>query len=57
MGIGSRLIRAAEERFGKFGAFRADAMVLHGNTLAHHAWTAAGYAPQPEWGRWVKRLD
>ncbi|MBX6383111.1 MAG: GNAT family N-acetyltransferase [Microbispora sp.] len=57
MGIGSRLIRTAEERFRKFGAFRADAMVLHDNTLAHHAWTAAGYAPQPEWGRWVKRLD
>ncbi|WP_169986536.1 MULTISPECIES: GNAT family N-acetyltransferase [unclassified Microbispora] len=56
MGIGSRLIRAAEERFREFGAFRADAMVLHDNDLAHHAWTAAGYAPQTDCGRWVRRL-
>ncbi|MFC4060300.1 GNAT family N-acetyltransferase [Planomonospora corallina] len=55
-GIGSALIRAAEERFAAFGAFRADAMVLHDNDLAHHAWGAAGYAPQPQWARWVKPL-
>ncbi|MCC5577209.1 GNAT family N-acetyltransferase [Microtetraspora sp. AC03309] len=55
-GIGSRLIAAAEDRFRKFGAFRADAMVLHDNDLAHHAWSASGYAPQPQWGRWVKPL-
>ncbi|GAA3157655.1 GNAT family N-acetyltransferase [Planomonospora alba] len=55
-GIGSALIRAAEERFAAFGAFRADAMVLHGNELAHRAWGAAGYAPQPQWARWVKPL-
>ncbi|MFI6482329.1 GNAT family N-acetyltransferase [Nonomuraea sp. NPDC050663] len=55
-GIGSRLIKAAEERFARFGAFRADAMVLHDNDLARHAWKAAGYAVQPEWGRWVKPL-
>ncbi|MEV0583870.1 GNAT family N-acetyltransferase [Nonomuraea sp. NPDC050310] len=55
-GIGSKLIEAAEQRFAGFGAFRADAMVLHDNTLAHHAWKAAGYAVQPEWGRWVKPL-
>ncbi|MEN3536441.1 GNAT family N-acetyltransferase [Microbispora sp. ZYX-F-249] len=56
MGIGSRLIRAAEERFRRFGAFRADAMVLHDNTLAHHAWTSAGYAMQTDCARWVRRL-
>ncbi|GIH78514.1 GNAT family N-acetyltransferase [Planobispora longispora] len=56
-GIGSMLILAAEKRFAAFGAFRADAMVLHGNELAHHAWGAAGYAPQPQWSRWVKPLD
>ncbi|AWS47227.1 GNAT family N-acetyltransferase [Streptosporangium sp. 'caverna'] len=56
-GIGSVLIRAAEERFAKLGAFRADAMVLHENVLAHHAWESAGYAPQPQWARWVKPLS
>ncbi|MEV4247296.1 GNAT family N-acetyltransferase [Streptosporangium canum] len=56
-GVGTVLIRAAEERFAKFGAFRADAMVLHDNVLAHHAWSAAGYAPQPQWSRWVKALS
>lgn len=55
-GIGGRLIAAAEARFATFGAFRADAMVLDDNTLAHHAWDAAGYARQPQWGRWVKPL-
>ncbi|MFC7647155.1 GNAT family N-acetyltransferase [Streptosporangium lutulentum] len=56
-GIGTVLIRAAEERFAKLGAFRADAMVLHDNVLAHHAWGAAGYAPQPQWAPWVKPLS
>ncbi|OUC85957.1 GNAT family N-acetyltransferase [Streptosporangium minutum] len=56
-GVGTVLIRAAEERFAEFGAFRADAMVLHDNVLAHHAWSAAGYAPQPQWSRWVKALS
>lgn len=55
-GIATALLAAAEARFAAFGAFRADAMVLHDNTLAHHAWTAAGYAPQPQWSRWVKPL-
>ncbi|WP_336210678.1 GNAT family N-acetyltransferase [Nonomuraea sp. LPB2021202275-12-8] len=55
-GIATRLLSAAEARFTTFGAFRADAMVLHDNTLAHPAWTAAGYSPQPEWSRWVKLL-
>lgn len=55
-GIGRRLIEAAEERFRAFGAFRADAMVLHDNDLAHHAWGAAGYELQPHWGRWVRHL-
>ncbi|GAA5073128.1 ribosomal protein S18 acetylase RimI-like enzyme [Thermocatellispora tengchongensis] len=55
-GIATTLLKAAEERFAAFGAFRADAMVLHDNVLAHHAWAAAGYTRQPEWGRWVKPL-
>jgi hypothetical protein len=31
-------------------------MVLSDNATAHRAWTRAGYAPQPEWSRWVKPL-
>ncbi|WP_219506256.1 GNAT family N-acetyltransferase [Nonomuraea ceibae] len=55
-GIATALLAAAERRFTAFGAFRADAMVLHDNTLAHPAWSAAGYSPQSEWSRWVKPL-
>ncbi|MGN9785870.1 GNAT family N-acetyltransferase [Nonomuraea sp. ZG12] len=55
-GIATALLAAAEDRFVQFGAFRADAMVLRDNTLAHPAWSAVGYAPQPEWSRWVKPL-
>ncbi|MEU1665474.1 GNAT family N-acetyltransferase [Streptomyces sparsogenes] len=55
-GVASALLRAAEERFTALGGRRGDAMVLDDNTLAHHAWRAAGYAPQPEWSRWVKPL-
>lgn len=55
-GIGARLLSAAEERFRGLGGHRADAMVLQDNTLAHHAWAAAGYAPQNDWRRWVKSL-
>jgi ribosomal protein S18 acetylase RimI-like enzyme len=55
-GIGRTLLAAAEQRFADVGGHRADAMVLAENTVAHPAWAAAGYAPQPEWGRWVKSL-
>ena len=55
-GIGAQLLAAAEERFRAFGGSRADAMILDDNTLAHHAWTAAGYAPQDDCHRWVKSL-
>ncbi|MFE5185823.1 GNAT family N-acetyltransferase [Streptomyces sp. NPDC056628] len=55
-GIGSALLAAAEERFVRLGGRRADAMVLEGNTRAHHAWRAAGYTLQDEWRRWVKHL-
>lgn len=56
-GVGTALLQAAEERFAALGGRRGDAMVLDRNDLAHHAWRAAGYAPQPEWSRWVKPLD
>jgi ribosomal protein S18 acetylase RimI-like enzyme len=55
-GIGSALLAAAEERFVRLGGRRGDAMVLTGNAPAHHAWRAAGYAPEEQWRRWVKPL-
>ena len=55
-GLGRLLVDAAEARFRAVGGARADAMVLDGNDLAHHAWRAGGYAPQAEWSRWVKAL-
>jgi len=56
-GVGRLLLEAAESRFTAAGAIRADAMVLDSNEDAHAAWTALGYARQPEWSRWVKTLD
>ncbi|MEU5535954.1 GNAT family N-acetyltransferase [Streptomyces sp. NPDC020362] len=55
-GIGSALLAAAEERFVRLGGRRGDAMVLVRNESAHHAWRAAGYAPEEQWRRWVKPL-
>ncbi|MEV8017613.1 GNAT family N-acetyltransferase [Streptomyces sp. NPDC086554] len=55
-GVGSALLAAAEERFVGLGGRRGDAMVLDRNELAHHTWRAAGYAPEPQWSRWVKHL-
>lgn len=55
-GIGRALLDAAEQRFAALGGRRADAMVLDDNDLAINAWTAAGYARQPQWSRWVKPL-
>ncbi|MFF4395309.1 GNAT family N-acetyltransferase [Streptomyces sp. NPDC001480] len=54
LGIGSALLAAAEERFVRLGGRRGDAMVLVRNETAHHAWRAAGYAPEEGWRRWVK---
>jgi len=55
-GIARTLISLAEQRFAAYGGTRADAMVLDQNTAAHPAWSTAGYAPQPNWSRWVKHL-
>ena len=55
-GIGSALLAAAEERLVRLGGRRGDAMVLVRNEKAHHAWRAAGYAPEEHWRRWVKPL-
>ncbi|QLH20034.1 GNAT family N-acetyltransferase [Streptomyces sp. Rer75] len=55
-GVATALLAAAEERFAALGGRRGDAMVLDANALAHHAWSAAGYAREPQWSRWVKPL-
>lgn len=55
-GVASALPAAAEERFAALSGRRADAMVLNGNTAAHPVWRAAGYAPEPQWSRWVKHV-
>ncbi|WP_328331869.1 GNAT family N-acetyltransferase [Kribbella sp. NBC_00382] len=55
-GIGRALVALAESRFAEYGGRRADAMVLDANAEAHRAWSAAGYAAQPNWSRWVKPL-
>ncbi|KIF73342.1 GCN5 family acetyltransferase [Streptomyces sp. 150FB] len=55
-GIATALLDAAEQRFSSLGGRRVDAMVLNRNEQAHHAWHAAGYAPEPQWSRWVKHL-
>ena len=55
-GIGRELVARAEARFAAYGGTRADAMVLDDNTPVHRVWSTAGYAPQPEWSRWVKPL-
>ncbi|MEV5122543.1 GNAT family N-acetyltransferase [Streptomyces decoyicus] len=56
-GIGGALLTAAEERFRALGGRRGDAMVLDRNEPARQAWRAAGYAPEPQWSRWVRHLD
>jgi ribosomal protein S18 acetylase RimI-like enzyme len=55
-GIGRELVSRAEARFTTYGGTRADAMVPDDNAPAHRVWSTAGYAPQPEWSRWVKPL-
>lgn len=55
-GVARTLLAAAEERFAALGGRRGDAMVLERNERAHHAWRAAGYAPEHQWRRWVKPL-
>ena len=53
-GIGRALLEAGATRLRALGATRLDAMVLEGNQLGQALWRGSGYAPQPEWRRWVK---
>jgi ribosomal protein S18 acetylase RimI-like enzyme len=55
-GISTRLLEAADQRFAELGGRRVDAMVLEDNTVAHRAWSAAGYSRENHWRRWVKPL-
>ena len=55
-GIANALLDAAEARFAKLGATRADAMVLAGNDLGQRLWRARGYRQQDDWRRWVREL-
>jgi ribosomal protein S18 acetylase RimI-like enzyme len=55
-GVARALLEAAEQRFLALGGRRGDAMVLERNEQAHHAWRAAGYAPEQQWRRWTKPL-
>ena len=55
-GVARALVAAAEERFLAVGGRRGDAMVLVENERAHHAWRAAGYAPEEHWRRWTRPL-
>jgi ribosomal protein S18 acetylase RimI-like enzyme len=55
-GVGSALLRAAEDRFRAFGAARVDAMVLDSNDLGQKLRRANGYLKQDNWRRWVKGL-
>jgi ribosomal protein S18 acetylase RimI-like enzyme len=55
-GVASALLHAAEDRFNRLGASRADAMVLDENDLGQNLWRASGYRKQDDWRRWVKEL-
>ena len=55
-GVGSALLSAAEDRFKRLGASRADAMVLDENDLGQNLWRASGYRKQDDWRRWVKEM-
>ncbi len=55
-GIARRLLGLAEERVAGFGTGRVLAMVLDDNHRGQQLWRGAGYQPQTDWSRWVKRL-
>lgn len=55
-GIARSLLDAAAERLIALGASRLDAMVVDSNADGQRLWLAAGYAPQPNWRRWVQHV-
>jgi ribosomal protein S18 acetylase RimI-like enzyme len=56
-GVGSALLRTAENKFKALGVARIDAMVLDSNDLGQYLWLASGYRKQDDWRRWVKQLE
>lgn len=55
-GIGSALLRAAEDKARALGVTRIDAMVLDANEAGQQLWRARGYRKQGNWRRWLKGL-
>jgi ribosomal protein S18 acetylase RimI-like enzyme len=55
-GIGTRLVRAGEERLRARGATRVTALVAYEDEDARAFWTALGYPPDPAIGRHVRNL-
>jgi ribosomal protein S18 acetylase RimI-like enzyme len=54
-GVATALLGAAEQRLVALGARRLDAMVLEGNADGRALWERAGFLPQEQWRRWVRR--
>jgi len=55
--ISRSLLDAAAARLITLGASRLDAMVVDSNADGQRLWTAAGYAPQQNWRRWVQHVS
>lgn len=56
LGIGLRLVRAAESYFHEQGAKRVTALVAFDDEAAGSFWDAAGYPPDGEIGRRVRNI-
>jgi ribosomal protein S18 acetylase RimI-like enzyme len=56
LGIGLRLIRAAESHFREQGAKRVTALVAFDDEAANSFWDAAGYPQDREMGRRVRNI-
>jgi ribosomal protein S18 acetylase RimI-like enzyme len=55
-GIARRLIAAGEERLRQMGARRVTALVARDDEVVNRVWERAGYAADPNLGRWVRNL-
>jgi len=55
-GLGTHLLKLAEQRLSYLGAQRVGAQILESNQDAHSFYPVRGYLKQEEWRRWVKDL-
>jgi ribosomal protein S18 acetylase RimI-like enzyme len=55
-GIGSLLMKKAEERLRRLGATRVNAMVLEENEDAKMFYSQLEYEAQEKWRRWVRHI-